>query len=153
MGLLDRELGQEVLINAAEHVAGGLLDLLAVEHTHEFFEHLRLEDAVVLGQHALERLELLLDGFHRVGHELRERLFAARRLRHDPVVPCGLGQWQRPTANVVLVDDRPFRHLAGGLVLGNLPGRIVESIGSVPEEDDPQHGHEVVAGGELGVGA
>ena len=70
--LLDRELGEEVLVDAAEDVAGGLLDLLAVEQAHQVFEHLGLEDAVVLRQHALERLELGLDGGHRLGDELRQ---------------------------------------------------------------------------------
>ena len=31
--------------------------------------------------------------------------------------------------------------------------RGLEAVGRVPEEDHAQHGHEVVAGGELGVGA
>ena len=56
--LLHRELGEEVFVDAAEDIAAGLLDLLAVEQAHQVFEDLRLEDAVVLGQHALERLEL-----------------------------------------------------------------------------------------------
>ena len=68
--LLDRELGEEVLVDAAEDIAGGLLDLLAVEEAHQVFEHLGLEDAVVLGQHAQQRLELGLDGGHRLGDEL-----------------------------------------------------------------------------------
>ena len=68
--LLDGELGQEVFVDAAEHVAGGVLDLLAVEEAHQVFEDLGLEDAVVLGQHALERLEVGLDGRHGVGDEL-----------------------------------------------------------------------------------
>ena len=76
--LLDRELGEEVLVDAAEDVAGGLLDLLAVEQAHQVFEHLGLEDAVVLGQHALERLELGLDGGHGLGDELGQ-VGAARR--------------------------------------------------------------------------
>jgi len=70
VGLLDRELGEEVFVDAAEDVAGGLLDLLAVEEAHQVFEHPRLEDAVVLGQHAVERLELIFDRRHRVGYEL-----------------------------------------------------------------------------------
>ena len=52
VGFLDGELGEEILVDAAEDVAGGVLDLLAVEQAHEVFEDLGLEDAVVLGQHA-----------------------------------------------------------------------------------------------------
>ena len=51
--LLDGELGEEVFVDAPEDVAGGLLDLLAVEQAHQVFEHLGLEDAVVLGQDTL----------------------------------------------------------------------------------------------------
>src|SRR6266545_5281656 len=46
--LLDRELGEEILVDASEDVAGSLLDLLAVEEAHEVLEHLGLEDPVVL---------------------------------------------------------------------------------------------------------
>jgi hypothetical protein len=47
MRLLDRELGKEVLVDAAEDVARGLLDLLAVEQPHQVLEHLGLEDAAL----------------------------------------------------------------------------------------------------------
>lgn len=42
---------------------------------------------------------------------------------------------------------------AGGLVGFDLLGGGLEAVGGVAEEDDAEHRHEVVAGGELGVGA
>ena len=53
VGLLDGELGEKVFVDAPEDVAAGLLDPLAIEHAHQVFENLGLEDAVVFRQHAL----------------------------------------------------------------------------------------------------
>lgn len=69
MCLLDGELGEEVFVDAAKDVTGGLLDLRAVEEAHEVFEHFGLEDAVVLGQHAVQRFELSLDSSHGLGDQ------------------------------------------------------------------------------------
>ena len=96
--LLDRELGEKIFVDAPEDVAAGLLDLLAVEEPHQVFEHFRLEDAVVLGQHALQRLELVLDGCHGLGNELRQVAAADCGLLHDHVVARPLRQPQRPPA-------------------------------------------------------
>ena len=96
--LLDGELGEEILVDAAEDVAGGLLDLLAVEQPHQVFEHLGLEDAVVLRQHAGERLELGLDGRHGLGDEPGQIAAARGRLLHDPVVAGLLREQERAAA-------------------------------------------------------
>ena len=151
--LLDRELGEEVLVDAAEDVAGGLLDLRAVEEAHQVFEHLGLEDAVVLRQDAEERLELGLDGGHRVGDQPRKIGTAGGSLLHDEVVLRRRGQVERAARDVVGRQDLAPGHLAARLVGLDLPVCRVEAIGGVAEEDDPQHGHEVVAGSEFGVGA
>jgi hypothetical protein len=39
------------------------------------------------------------------------------------------------------------------LVLGDLPGGGIEPVRRMTQEDDAQDWHEVVAGGELGIGA
>jgi hypothetical protein len=153
VGVLDRELGQEVFVNAAEYVARGVPDLLAVEQPHEIFKHLGLEDAVILGQDAFQRLEPRFDGLHGIGHELGQRALAARGLRHDPVVASLLGQRQRPAPHVVGIDELALRHPARVLVVLDLLGRRLVPIGGVTQEDDAQVGHEIVAGGQLGVGA
>ena len=151
--LLDGELGEEVFVDAAEDVARGVFDLLTVEVPHQVFEHLGLEDAEVLGQHVRERLKLGLDRGHRVGDETRQVGSAHGGLLHDPVVAGFLRQPERTAAQVVGGLDLALRHLAGGLVFLNLPGRCLEAVGSVAQEDHAQDGHEVVAGGQLGVGA
>ena len=98
VGLLNGELGQEVFVDAAEHVAGGLLDLFAVEQAHQVFEHLGLEDAIVLRQDALKRLELVLDGGHGLGDQLGQVTAAEGGLFYDPVEPGGLRQLEGPAA-------------------------------------------------------
>jgi hypothetical protein len=39
------------------------------------------------------------------------------------------------------------------LIFGDLRRGGIEAVGGVAQEDDAQHGHEIVAGGELRVGA
>lgn len=46
---------------------------------------------------------------------------------------------------------RPLRHLARSLVFLDLLCRRLKSIRRMPQKDDAQHGHKVVAGGELRV--
>ena len=99
--LLDRELGEKVLVDATEDIAGGLLDLLAVEQTHQVFEHLGFEDTVVLRQDSEERFELGFDGGHGLGDELRQVGTAHRRLLHDPVVAGLLRQVEGAARDVV----------------------------------------------------
>ena len=72
VGLLNRELGEEVLVDAAEDVTRGLSNLLTVEEAHEVFQHARLEDTEVFRQDPLQGLELLLDCGHCTGDKLGE---------------------------------------------------------------------------------
>ena len=72
VGLLHRELGQEVLVDAAEDVAGGLRICSLSNSRIRSSSTFGLEDAVVLGEDALKRLELRLDRGHRVRDELGE---------------------------------------------------------------------------------
>ena len=61
------ELRAAIAFEAAEDIARRVLDLLAVEHAHQVFEDLGLEDAVALGEHAFQGLELRFDRLHRLG--------------------------------------------------------------------------------------
>ena len=153
VGLLNGELSEEVFVDAAEDVAGGLADPLAVKQTHQVFEHLGFKDAIVLRQHPLKRLEFGLDGGHGLGDESRQINSARGRLLHDPIVMCLLGQPQRAPAKVVLRTNLALGHSARGLVPLNLPTGGLETVGGMTEEDHSQHWHEVVAGCELRVGA
>ena len=151
--LLDGELGEKVFVDAAEDIAGGLLDLLAVEEAHQVFEHLGLEDAVVLGQHALQRLESGLDGGHGLGDKLGQVAAAGGGLLHDPVVAGVLRQPERTAPEIVGRLHLALGHLAGRLIFLDLVVGRLKAIGGVTEKDHAQDRHEVVAGGELRVGA
>ncbi len=151
MGLLDRELGQEVFIDAPEHVPGGLLDPFAVEQAHEIFQDHGFKDAVVLGQDALEGLEIGLDGVHGLGDQPGK--ITAGGFFHDGVVTGLLGQPQGAPGDEVGLDNGPLGHPARCLVGLDLPGHQGKAVGRMTQEDDPENGHEVVGGSELGVGA
>ena len=151
--LLHRELGEKVFVDTAEHIAGRLLDQLTIEHAHEVFEHLGLEDAVVLGQYAEQGLELGLNSGHGLGDEPGQVSAADGGLLHDRVVASGLRQIERAARDVVGRQHLALRHLAAGLVGVDLPMCRLETVGRVAQEDHAQHRHEVVAGVELGVGA
>ena len=77
-----------------------------------------------------------------------------RGLVHDVIVAGRLGEPEGAAADVV-----GGLHLAGLGILPaawsacDLPGGGVEAVGGVAQEDDAQDGHEVFAGGELGIGA
>ena len=143
----------EVLVDATEDVASGLLDLLAVEQAHQIFENLGLEDAEVLGQDAQQWLELGLDGRHGVADELGQVGSARGRPVHDGVVAGRLRQPERAAAQVVGREHLALGHPAGCLFLLDLPVRSLEAVGRMAQEDHAQHRHEVIAGGELGIGA
>ena len=95
----------------------------------------------------------VLDGRHGLGDKLRQVAAAHRRLVHDPVVARLLWQPEGSPAHIIGADRRPLRHLAGGLVFLDLSRGRLEPVCRMPEEDDSEHRHEVVTGGELGVGA
>lgn len=101
MCLTDRELGENVLVDPTEHVAGTILDLLTIEDPHQVFEHLGFEDAVVLGQQARQRLKLGLDSAHSVGDQFGKSGAAGGSLLHDEVVPRRSQQVERAAGGVV----------------------------------------------------
>ena len=68
MGALLRELGEEVFVNAAEHVARCGPQGLGIKHPQHALEKFAVEALVVLRQLTGKRWEMLLDGFHG-GHQ------------------------------------------------------------------------------------
>jgi len=54
---------------------------------------------------------------------------------------------------VVGIDHGSFGHSPRRLLFRDLLFRYLEAIGGMPQENDAQDRHEVVAGGELRVGA
>ena len=63
---LHGELHQEVFVDAPEDVAAGGAERLAVEDAQQVFEQVVLELVVVLGELVQQRLEVALDGVHRL---------------------------------------------------------------------------------------
>ena len=74
-------------------------------------------------------------------------------LLHNPIVAGRLGQIERAASHIVGRQHPSRRHLAAGLVGFDLSPSCLEPVGCMPQEDHPQHRHEVVAGGQLGIGA
>ena len=148
---LHRELHQEILVNAAEHIAAGAAQRLAVEGAQQVFQQIALELVVILRQLTPQRLELLLDGVHRL--DQRRAQFAILRPLHQRVVSRGFGEHQGPALDEVALDQRPFRHLAGGLIGFDLPESRFIAVAGMAQEDHAQHRHTVFAAGQFGVGA
>jgi len=153
VGFLDREFGEEVFVDAAENIAGGGADALAVEQAHEFLEHLRLEDAIILRKDIPQRLEIPLDGVHGGGDKLRKPGGIGGGPRHDGVESRLLGQKKRAAAQVVGGLDFAPGHTTGSLIFLDLPRGGIKAVRRMAQEDDPEHRHEVVAGGQLGIRA
>ena len=146
LALGGRELGEEVLVDAAQGVLGpiGRRTERDVRHEVDELAEARLVEPgprVVLGQHALERRVVALDGGHRVVDE-----GADRRLR-------GGGLEGRPTGLLGHPEDRGGPVLVGvlgigavcliGLELGVLG---LEGVADVLEEDQAQDDVLVLGG-------
>ena len=146
LALGGRELGEEVLVDAAEGVLGPVGRRAEGDVRHEVDElaEARLVEpgaGVVLGQHALERRVVALDGGHRVVDE-----GADRRLR-------GGGLERRPAGLLGHPEDRGGPVLVGvlgigavgpvGLELGVLG---LEGVADVLEEDQAQDDVLVLGG-------
>ena len=92
MGLLVREPGQEVLVDAAEDVAGDPLQRVGVEGAQELAEDVVVQlPVLVLGQGAAQALVVRLDGLHRLDDRLRAILAAGQG---DQAVEAGPGTQQ-----------------------------------------------------------
>lgn len=144
--LLNGKLGEEVLVNATEDVAGGLPNPLAVEEAHQVFKDLRLEDPVVLRQHSLKRFKLCFNSHHRLSNEAWQVTTAGGGLLHDPIVASILREPQRTAPEIVGGQHLSLGHLAGRLLYLDLGRSRFKAIGCVTEENYPQDRHEVVAG-------
>ena len=105
--LLVGEPREEVLVDAAEDVAGNPLELVRVQLAQQLAEHLVVERLVLaLGQDAAQAVVVGLDGLH--GHDDGGRAVGAVG-QGDEVVEPGLGpQVQGVLLREVLPGDRPL---------------------------------------------
>ena len=146
-----RELRQEVLVDAPEHVARGRAQRLGIEGPHHLFQDIVFKAFVLLRKLARERREAMFYGFHGGGHRGAE--IAVLRQSEKNVIARLFRQHQRAAPREIGLDQRAFRHLAGGPVVFDRPHRLVVAVGGMPQEDQAQDGQEVFVRREIGIGA
>ena len=101
------ELGEKILVDAAEHVAGGPAQGLRIEGPHHLFQDVVFETLVVLRQLSGERRKALLHGFHRGGHRCAK--IAVLRLLQQHVETRLLRQHHCTPAGEIGCDQRTVR--------------------------------------------
>ena len=147
------ELVQKVFVDAPEHVPGGSLDRRPVEDLDQLSQQPRLEGVVAAWQGALEDIVLRLDRVHRLVDD-RTDLCVLRQV-DDAAEAGGFGQVDGGLALKTQLDDLlPLRgrHLRRDGLL-DLRQERLEAVVGVAQENQAQHGHRIVSGGELGIGA
>ena len=92
-----------------------------------------------------ERLELGLNGRHRLGDEPGQVGAAHGGLLHDPVVASLLRQIERTARDVVCRKHSALGHLAACLVGFDLSVCGIEAVGRMSKKNHPEHRHEVIA--------
>ena len=103
-----RELGEEIFVDATEHVARGPAQCLGIEGPHHLFQDVVLEARVVFWQLSGERRKVSFHTFHGGGHG-RSKL-AILRQPQQYVVARSLGQHQGATSGKVGFDKWAVRH-------------------------------------------
>src|SRR5207244_13007334 len=103
--------------------------------------------------HAAQRLEVRFDRGQCVCHERWQTSSVDRRLCHDVVVPRDFWEPQCASPDVIFGLDSALRHSTSGLVLLNLLMRSLKTIRCVPQKNDTQYGHEVIARSQLRIGS
>jgi len=141
-----RELRDEVLVNAAEHVLGParlVAHLDVADQVDELAEPRLVERGarVVLGQHTLERRVVALDAGHRVVDELADRGLLRLRLQ---VRPACLGRHPEDGERTVLV--RVFGIGTLRLLGDELGVLLLEGVGDVLQEDQAEDDVLVLGG-------
>ena len=144
-----RELREEILVDAAEHVARGRAQRLGIEGPHHLFQDIVLEALVVFRELARQRREAVFHGFHGGGHGGAE--IAVLRHLQQNVIKRRLGQHQGAAAREIGLRQRAVRHPARSLVCVDRRHRLVVAVRGVPQEDQPQDGHEILVRGEVRI--
>ena len=151
-----RELREEVLGDAAEHVLGAarlVADLDVADEVDELPEARLVEGGagVVLGQHALERRVVALDAGHDVVHELADGGLAGLRLEvrparlgRDPEDALGavlVGIFEKPGDGVAAVAGRGREVVLGLRIVDDAPEvrvALLEGVGDVLQEEQAE---------------
>ena len=145
------ELGEEVLVHAAENILGAVLLVPQADvsdHVDELAEPLLVEArvGVVFGQHAFEGRVVALDGEHGLIDGLADGGLLGVGLE---VGPAGFFRDPKDVDGAVLVRVFRVGSLgAFGIELGML---LLESVGDVLEEDQAKHDMLVLGGVHVGA--
>jgi hypothetical protein len=141
-----RELGEEVLVDATQHVLRlgfRVADLDVGHEIDKLAEPLLVERGagVIAGEHALERGVVALDAGHRVVYELTDRRLLGLHLE---LRPAGFGRHPENIQCAVLVRILGI----GALRPLGLEPRVVllEGVGDVLEGDQPEHDVLILGG-------
>ena len=151
MGLLIGELGQEIFIDAAEDIAGNLLQLLRVEGPKQLAEDIVVQLLVFgLGQDAAQVLVILLDGLHRLDQRLGS--VGTVRQRHQRIKLCFGPQKDGALFGKVLLGQRPGFSTPAGQ--GRFDLRFNQKIPAVgmTQKHQPHDRQEVFITGIVGIG-
>ena len=141
-----RELRQEILVDPAEHVLGAgvfVAHLDVADQVDELAEALLVEAGagVILGQHVLERRVVTLDA----GHRVVDRAPDGRLPRQRPeALPARLARHPEDVFGAVLVGVLGVGPLAPLRFQDGMS--LLEGVGDVLEEDQPQHDVLVLGG-------
>ena len=143
------KLGEKILVDTAEHVAGGRAQRFGIECPHHLFQGIVLEALVILRQLSLERWEVIFHGFH--GGSYRGAKVAILGLLKQLVVARCFRKLEGAARGEVCLDKWAIRHLTCGLVSFNLRQRRVVAVRRMPQEDQAQYGHEVLVRREVRI--
>ena len=143
------ELVQEVFVDAAEDVARGLLQSLAVKDAKQLPQQCGLEPLVLLRQRTFEAFVFGLDRLHGIGQSLPD-VFALRQT-NQPVEPGIAGQKDGVLLEEIVLLDRPLLPATRRQVRLDLLANNAEPIERMAQEDQPQHWHAVLGRGQLRV--
>ena len=115
VGLLVGELGEEVFVDAAEHVARDLFEFFRVEGAQELAEDGVVEFLIFsLGEHTAQVLVVFLDGLHRLDDGLGPVVAVGQR---NQIVKLGLGpEKDGALLREVRLGERPCLAAARGQV-------------------------------------
>ena len=155
---------EEILIDATDDVTTHIIQRAVIEDAQQFRQQLIGKHGIRLGQYAGELLALLLHQFHGVIHGLAQAA-------HDLAPPVGeagggnilrqvhqigilrlAGQEQGAAGDKVAGLHRKHAPAANRTILEDFRLHELKAAVRIAQKDQPQHGHAVLIGGQLGAG-
>ncbi len=151
VGLQVRELGQEILVNPAEHVSAGVPKLLRIQGPDQRSQHVVVQLPIfLLGQGSGQIFVIRLDGFHGRNHGaghvgvpgfLNQIIELGLRPEEDGAFAGKIFRRQRPGFSAPLRQRRL-----------DLRFRGPKPVEGVAQKHQPHHRQEVLVAGVVGIG-